>query len=411
MTRDWNLEMRPTTWEHVVGQKHLMGTFWAMVNTDAFPPFSIFSGPSGVGKSCVAEIIAKAITCTGENDAPCEECKNCKDFNAGRSTSVIKYDIPNMTDEEIVQMMNSIFNVDLVGRKVFIIEEAHKMSKDGTQPKWLEPTTKIPANVTIIFCTTSLYGIINTLRNRASRFSFELPSDPDCMDLIQRMSEQFHFALPSEKILRHFIKMNKNSPRSIIRTLQNCALSNTLSDAELKKYLRIQDDNSATDMFCSLIDNSVDLYSMVRLIHKDEETTATDILRGLKELVLEILLELSLGQKQAITQETRERLQVLLADGGERKLKRIVSFVGDLTEECIEDKQSAELALVKLKLTLLELTSSKIATDNLGNASKAYAESIDKTIAKESKADAAHAPESTGLVKSAEEIRRALNRS
>ena len=114
------------------------------------------------------------------------------------------------------------------------------MNRARIQTRFLEGTTRIPEDVYIIICTTQPYSLIPALRNRASMFMLETPSDDECIELIRRASERFGFELPSIDIMTHFVKMNRNSPRGILQTLESLALSGSMDDDVLRTFLRMQ---------------------------------------------------------------------------------------------------------------------------------------------------------------------------
>lgn len=382
LDRNWNLVMRPNQWSDIVGQSQYVGMFQTMVNTHSFPSFSILGGPPGVGKSLIAELIGKSLTCTGEGQVPCGQCANCKSFDSGKSMRVIKYDMPNIGEDTIEEVITNIFKVDSTGTRVFILEEAHVMNRDRIQTRFLEGTTRIPEDVYIIICTTQPYSLIPALRNRASMFMLETPSDDECIELIRRASERFGFELPSIDIMTHFVKMNRNSPRGILQTLESLALSGSMDDDVLRTFLRMQGTTVFCDVLCALLDNTKSVYDFITVLHEDKEIDCVQIVRGLRDFVLSVLLEVSLGEKQAIPSEERKKVQRFLKEQGDKQLLRITDFLGGINNTDYISNSDAMFKLVSLKLKLLDLTTRKIVSDSREDAAEARMKSISDTVTK-----------------------------
>lgn len=395
MIRNWNKALRPKRWDDVVGQAHLVGTLQSMILADTYPAFSVLAGPTGVGKSVIGELIGKSILCTGEGEIPCNDCPSCNAFNNNRSVDVIKCDMPNLKSEDVDDLIHNIFKVETVGKKVYIIEEAHSHPEDSDQEKWLEPLTRQPDNVFIIFCTTQEFRLIPALRNRATTFRLETPSESECLDLVTRVAEKTGFKLPSAEILSYFVKSNKNSPRSIIAALENFASANLMDDKSIREHYRIQDANLQADILCHLLDGDKSLYDFIRRVSGKQEDGAEEeskgglrasaVLQGLREFVLSVLLEISLGTPQGLAERDRQRIQELLKIDGDRKLKQITGFIGRLKEVDLFDEDAAMLALISLKLEILGMTSKKVMEQNSDLASQARMRSLAETQSRQNK--------------------------
>ena len=63
---------RPSTFEEVVGQKHVVMTLQNAIKNNKLAHAYLFCGPRGTGKTSVAKLFAKALNCEGE-DKPCQE--------------------------------------------------------------------------------------------------------------------------------------------------------------------------------------------------------------------------------------------------------------------------------------------------------------------------------------------------
>ena len=122
---------RPTKFNEVIGQKHIIQILQNAVFEKKTSHAYIFSGLRGIGKTTIARIFAKAVNCENSYDGePCDQCDNCKAVINDETTDVIELDAAsnNGVDQmrEILEKVN--FLPSTLNKKVYIIDEAHMLS-------------------------------------------------------------------------------------------------------------------------------------------------------------------------------------------------------------------------------------------------------------------------------------------
>lgn len=166
---------RPTSWDEVVGQDHIVQTLHNAVETDRVGHAYLFAGPRGTGKTSSARLLAKAVNCLHEDLAqrPCNTCANCVAVNQGRFLDLIEIDAASNTSVEDVRDLRDKINFSpSQGKfKVYIIDEVHMLSTSAFNAL-LKTLEEPPPHVIFILATTEIHKIPATVLSRCQRHEF-----------------------------------------------------------------------------------------------------------------------------------------------------------------------------------------------------------------------------------------------
>lgn len=142
----------------------------------------LFSGPSGTGRAEMARQFAKALFCLNEGWDACGECLECRKFDHGNQSDLIKVvpDGQSIKIDQIRELQRSLsYRSTQTGRIVYIIEEAEKMTQQAANSllKFLEePVSPVVA----ILITDNGQAVLPTIRSRTQWVPF-LPMSPESM--------------------------------------------------------------------------------------------------------------------------------------------------------------------------------------------------------------------------------------
>lgn len=351
---DWNILFRPRTWDAVLGQNHLKPIIQQALLADRFPKFSLFTGPSGMGKSSLAELVAMSLSCSNSLSEPCGRCDNCRAFLNGNSRVVKKFNMAKMLGKkDIISVLDEIFEFESIdGQTIYILEEVHVL-KDNEQSPFLEELTRIPDDVYIIMCTTQPYKVLSEIRNRAITFNCEVPTTGQCQEFIKKVCRSAGIGIPPDTTIRTLTEVCENTPRKIIATLQLFSSGDQLTAQMLSEFFGLAEERVYIDLLEKL-HSSVSFFQFAEFIESfaDNDISAVKVVKGFDNFMVDVLLERSSRRKFALLQEG-ERLDNICKTLGEVGILKIMNFISKKDYTSARNESSAKYFLLQLKLDLL----------------------------------------------------------
>lgn len=186
---------RPQTFEEVVGQRHVATSLTNAIRLKKVAHAYLFSGVRGVGKTSLARILAKALSCTGadvsgEKGIPCNQCDSCREITEGRSVDVIEIDGASNTGvEDIRELREKVKYLPLRGKyKIYIIDEVHMLSNAAFNAL-LKTLEEPPAHLVFVFATTESHKIPATILSRCQHFTFRRIARSEIVAQLRRITE------------------------------------------------------------------------------------------------------------------------------------------------------------------------------------------------------------------------------
>lgn len=167
---------RPKEINEIVGQPLVVKSLINCLNTNKVPHAFLLHGIRGVGKTTIARIIAKCLSCKSsvQQSSPCGKCQSCIAFNNNNHLDIIEIDAASRTGvDDIRDIIDACQYSPVLGRyKIFIIDEVHMLSKSAFNAL-LKTLEEPPTHVKFIFATTEITKIPETILSRCISFQLK----------------------------------------------------------------------------------------------------------------------------------------------------------------------------------------------------------------------------------------------
>src|SRR6478735_3448933 len=163
---------RAQTFGEIVGQEAVVETLRNAVRTGRVSHAILFVGPRGTGKTSLARILAKAVNCTNLRDGdPCDRCEACVAIREGRAMDLVEIDAAsNRGIADIRELRDRIHYAPTdLRRKVYILDEAHQITKDAWNAL-LKSLEEPPDFVVFIFASTHPQEFPPAILSRLQRY-------------------------------------------------------------------------------------------------------------------------------------------------------------------------------------------------------------------------------------------------
>ena len=227
--------------ENIIGQRPIVRWCQSVIQNNSLPKVSLFVGPSGVGKTSTAKLLACEYAANKDvalmEDYKDKVIKNKINLYEG----VHVYNMSNL-DSTAVAAVREDLNLAFTknGRKVIIMDEAHGMKEDA-QDTLLTAFESLPDGVHIIICTTDRSKLRAALVSRCVVRYFSRLSTNEMKQLITlRLQEKKIRLMANETIVfNYLISYAGHEARAINNIIDQIPEGSQLAMESLEMYVPV----------------------------------------------------------------------------------------------------------------------------------------------------------------------------
>ena len=335
---------RPQKLSDVLGQENVTSILKNAAAADRLGHAYLFYGPRGSGKTTSARILAKIVNCEKrQKDAkfrelgePCNECRVCEGIDSGRALDIVEIDAAsNRGIDEIRDLKESIkFAPSSYKYKVFIIDEAHQLTKEAFNAL-LKTLEEPPEHALFIMATTEIHKIPATVISRCQRFDFKRISEPELESRIEKIAKDEGIKI-GKRAVSVIAKASEGGLRDGVSFLDQISMnagSKEITEKDISELLGMVDTGK--------------IEKLMKMIKEGQKKEALKFLEGLLEAGADI------GQlTKGLMNGYRGKIQSGLSDDG--LTEKYVSAVETLSE-CNRNFRLSLYPQLSLEVAILKI--------------------------------------------------------
>lgn len=352
---------RPQTFADVVGQDHIVEVLTNAIKKDRVAHGYLFIGPRGTGKTSTARILAKALNCKHlKGTEPCGICEHCDAIQKGAFFNLVEMDAAsNRGIDEIRNLKEHVrISMAIDAWKVFILDEAHSLTKDaaGALLKTLEEP---PEKTVFILITTEPEKIISTIKSRLQILPFRHLLLSDIVKRLMQIAKKEEIEI-EENVVK---AVALNASGSMRDAESNLAKIFTLSGhkkritlEEVKHILGVIDEHIVIKFFGVLIKKDRDaLFDFIKTI-EEKGIEIKVFLRSFLEYLRKVaLIKMApAGKKELETYLTKEDVSFIIHHAEQIQESELLSMV-DLFLQALQDIEKYPRAQMALEVAVMKV--------------------------------------------------------
>jgi len=197
---EFHTTFRPRKLSNIIGQDAAVKSISEMLEANRFPQVSLLIGPSGVGKTTMARIVAQSLGCQG---------RNFKEINAASSRGI----------DTIRAIQKTLDHKPWGGTcKIYYLDEVASLTRDAQQ-SLLKTTEEPPSHVFFILATTDPHKLLATLRSRCTEIKLQTLTQHSVLKILERVSSKLDKPIQQE-VLQKLSEIANGSARIALKELE-----------------------------------------------------------------------------------------------------------------------------------------------------------------------------------------------
>lgn len=255
---------RPQFFKDVIGQDIFVRMIRNALRQDLVGHGFLITGIRGIGKTTLARLMAKALTCAqlGKDQEPCGVCVSCEAIVQDKHLDVLEIDAASHTGvDDIRQLIEGCGYKPVMGAyKIFIIDEVHMLSKNAFNAL-LKTLEEPPSHVKFILATTELHKVPLTIVSRCQQLHLKRVTNDVLADYLKKVCLQEGFQC-QESALDLIAKASDGGVRDALVLLERALLLSShkfLEEPVVRDLMAIPNAEDVQNLLDSILSRNIDI--------------------------------------------------------------------------------------------------------------------------------------------------------
>lgn len=219
-THSLAVKYRPQNLDSFVGNTQIKETINGFIAQERFPSAILIHGRTGLGKTTLARIIARTLSCTTNNI--CGTCKSCT-TSIERHPDIKEVDAGGDRGIDNIRQLKelSAFAPLLGNQRIIIIDEVHALTSQGASAL-LKVLEEPSASTMFILCTTDPHKMLATIKGRTKQFEVVTPTYKESTSYLVSIcrAEGVPVSKEYEPVFKKIYEMCGGSMRTAVQLLE-----------------------------------------------------------------------------------------------------------------------------------------------------------------------------------------------
>lgn len=262
---DYYKKYQPKSFNDIIGQKRIVDELRTRLENDNLPEVLFFIGPSGVGKTSMAKVLAASTNCENKTvDVPCGVCAACREtFGSGGNTIV--YVDGSQTDKEKIGELVDIADTSFVlSKRLFIVIDEFQQLSNSARGAVLKLLEKPRKGVSFVLCSMDS-NIDKAILSRGLIYKFSALPPKNIFEGLLRVidGEGLDFE-GREDLLVAISEYANGNLRYAMQILERVVCSNIKTVDDLAENFGIFSEQVARNFTLSILNKNLVAYEQLR---------------------------------------------------------------------------------------------------------------------------------------------------